>query len=80
MLDLDILLYGDESLDEDGLHVPHPHLAERAFVLMPLADLDADLIVPGRGRVRELLERVDAQRLHADRRSGCALSACVRTE
>ena len=61
VIDLDILLYGDVSLDEDGLRIPHPHIAERAFVLLPLADLDADLDVPGLGRVRELLGRVDVQ-------------------
>ena len=61
VIDLDILLYGDVSLDEDGLRIPHPHIAERAFVLLPLADLDADLYVPGQGRVRELLDRVDMQ-------------------
>lgn len=59
VLDLDILLYGGRSLHEDGLHIPHPRIAERAFVLMPLADLDADLVVPGHGRVRELLAHVD---------------------
>ncbi|HEV7489607.1 MAG TPA: 2-amino-4-hydroxy-6-hydroxymethyldihydropteridine diphosphokinase [Rhodanobacteraceae bacterium] len=58
-LDLDILLYGDQSVDEDGLRVPHPRIAERAFVLMPLADLDADRVVPGSGKVRDLLARVD---------------------
>ena len=61
VIDLDILLYGDVSLDEDGLRIPHPHISERAFVLLPLADLDADLDVPGLGRVRELLSRVDVQ-------------------
>ena len=60
-LDLDILLYGDLRIDEPGLAIPHPHLAERAFALLPLADLDADLDVPGQGRVRDLLARVDAR-------------------
>jgi len=60
VIDLDLLLYGDQSVDEEGLRVPHPHIAERAFVLLPLADLDAGLDVPGHGSVRELLERVDS--------------------
>lgn len=59
ILDLDLLLYGNVELDEPGLRLPHPHLHERAFVLLPLADLAPDLEVPGRGRVRELLGRVD---------------------
>ncbi len=42
-LDLDLLLYGDEQIDEPGLIVPHPRLHERAFVLEPLAELDPDL-------------------------------------
>ena len=58
-LDLDILLYGDTRIDEPGLEIPHPHLAERAFVLLPLADIDPGLLVPGRGRISELLQRVD---------------------
>ncbi len=65
MLDLDLLLYGDRQWDEPGLTLPHAHLHERAFVLLPLKDLAPDLHVPGRGRVSELLEHVDA--------SGCAV-------
>jgi 2-amino-4-hydroxy-6-hydroxymethyldihydropteridine diphosphokinase len=58
-LDLDLLLYGDRSLDEAGLTLPHPRLHERAFVLVPLAQIAPDAMVPGRGRVRDLLGRVD---------------------
>ncbi len=54
-IDLDLLLYGDRVIDEPGLVVPHPRLAERRFVLEPLAELDPDLVVPGRGRVSDLL-------------------------
>ena len=54
-IDLDLLLYGEERIDEPGLAVPHPRLHERRFALEPLADLDPDLVVPGRGRVSELL-------------------------
>lgn len=60
VLDLDLLLYGDTSLREPGLTLPHPHLHERAFVLSPLADIAPDLEVPGHGRVRELLAQVAA--------------------
>lgn len=59
VLDLDLLMYGRIECDEPGLTLPHPHLHERAFVLLPLNDLAPDLEVPGRGRVRELLARVD---------------------
>jgi 2-amino-4-hydroxy-6-hydroxymethyldihydropteridine diphosphokinase len=54
-IDLDLLLYGDESVEESGLVVPHPRLTERRFVLEPLYELDPDLVVPGRGRVLDLL-------------------------
>jgi 2-amino-4-hydroxy-6-hydroxymethyldihydropteridine diphosphokinase len=54
-IDLDLLLYGDEEVDEPGLVVPHPRLAERRFVLEPLHELHPGLVVPGRGRVSDLL-------------------------
>jgi 2-amino-4-hydroxy-6-hydroxymethyldihydropteridine diphosphokinase len=54
-IDLDVLLYGDEIVDEAGLRVPHPRLAERRFALEPLAELDPDLVIPGAGSVSALL-------------------------
>ncbi len=58
-VDVDILLYDDLVLDTPDLTIPHPRLAERAFVLVPLAELAPELVVPGLGRrVRELLERL----------------------
>ena len=58
-IDLDLLLHGDEVVDEPGLTLPHPHLHERRFALEPLAELAADAVVPGRGTVAELLRRLD---------------------
>ncbi|MGE5272617.1 MAG: 2-amino-4-hydroxy-6-hydroxymethyldihydropteridine diphosphokinase [Verrucomicrobiota bacterium] len=54
-IDLDLLLYGDEEIDEPGLHVPHPRLHERLFALEPLVELDPDLVVPGRGLLAALV-------------------------
>ena len=54
-IDLDLLLYGDASIDEKGLQIPHPRLHERRFALEPLADLDPSLEIPGRGPVQALL-------------------------
>ena len=54
-IDLDILLYDNREIDEPGLEIPHPRMAERAFVLQPLAELDPALEVPGRGSVQALL-------------------------
>jgi 2-amino-4-hydroxy-6-hydroxymethyldihydropteridine diphosphokinase len=57
-LDLDLLLYGDEQIDEPGLVVPHPRLHQRRFVLEPLAELDPGLVIPGHGDVESLLAGV----------------------
>ena len=59
-LDLDLLLYGDCVVDEPGLRVPHPHLQERAFVLLPLAELAPDLEIPELGPIAVLVARIDA--------------------
>ncbi len=58
-LDLDLLVYADRVVDGGDLVLPHPGVAERAFVLAPLADIAPALRVPGAGRVAELLERID---------------------
>ena len=58
-LDLDLLVYGEEQMDEPGLHLPHPHLHERAFVLVPLAEIAPSLEIVGVGKVRDLLKGVD---------------------
>lgn len=59
VLDLDLLLYGDAVIDEPGLRVPHPHLHERAFALLPLVEIAPETVVPGRGWGRELLADMD---------------------
>ena len=59
VIDLDLLVFGDEVVDEPGLHVPHPRLHERRFALEPLVELDPELEVPGRGKVSALLAELD---------------------
>jgi 2-amino-4-hydroxy-6-hydroxymethyldihydropteridine diphosphokinase len=54
-IDLDLLLYGNEIVDEPGLTVPHPRLHERRFALEPLAELDPGLTIPGLGPISALL-------------------------
>jgi len=54
-LDLDLLLYGDAVIDEPGLVVPHPRMHERAFVLLPLAEIAADISIARKGSVKTLL-------------------------
>jgi 2-amino-4-hydroxy-6-hydroxymethyldihydropteridine diphosphokinase len=62
-LDLDLLMYGEERHDTAGLTLPHPRLTERAFVLVPLAEIAPDLLIPGHGRVVDLLPGVAGQRM-----------------
>jgi 2-amino-4-hydroxy-6-hydroxymethyldihydropteridine diphosphokinase len=59
-IDLDLLVHGGARIAEPDLEVPHPGIPERAFVLVPLAEFAPDLVVPGLGRVRDLLARVDS--------------------
>jgi 2-amino-4-hydroxy-6-hydroxymethyldihydropteridine diphosphokinase len=54
-IDLDLLVHGSQVVDEPGLRVPHPRLAERRFALEPLAELEPGLVVPGLGPVDTLL-------------------------
>ena len=58
-IDLDLLVYGDEIVNEPGLRVPHPRLHERRFALEPLVDLEPELEIPGQGKVSELLAHLD---------------------
>jgi len=62
-LDLDLLLYGDRVVDEPGLAVPHPRMHERAFVLLPLAEIAADAAVPRKGSVKTLLAACRNQKI-----------------
>jgi 2-amino-4-hydroxy-6-hydroxymethyldihydropteridine diphosphokinase len=54
-IDLDLLLYGEERLDEPSLELPHPRLHERLFALEPLFELDPSLVVPGHGALSEII-------------------------
>ena len=62
-LDLDLLLYGDRTLDTPQLTLPHPRMHERAFVLAPLAEIAPEAAVPGRGKVRDLLMACTNQKI-----------------
>ena len=59
LIDIDILSYDDVTMDEAGLTLPHPRLFERAFVLVPLAEIAAEQMIGGL-RVRDALAQVDA--------------------
>ena len=61
VLDLDLLLYGGEVVDEPGLTVPHPRLHDRAFALAPVVEIDPAAVIPGRGPARDWLARCTDQ-------------------
>ena len=62
-LDLDLLLYADRVLERPGLSLPHPRLQARAFVLLPLLELDPGLVIPGAGPAVGLLAACLGQRV-----------------
>jgi 2-amino-4-hydroxy-6-hydroxymethyldihydropteridine diphosphokinase len=64
-IDVDVLTFGDEDIDEPDLQVPHPRMHERAFVLIPLLELDADPPLPGGRKVADL--KVDVSGLEGVR-------------
>lgn len=55
IIDIDILLLGERQIKEDNLQIPHPYITERNFVLLPLSEIEPQLIIPGQGRVDQLL-------------------------
>jgi 2-amino-4-hydroxy-6-hydroxymethyldihydropteridine diphosphokinase len=65
VIDLDILTFGSEQIDEPDLQVPHPRMHERGFVLIPLLELEADPLLPGSRKAVTL--RLDALTLEAVR-------------
>jgi 2-amino-4-hydroxy-6-hydroxymethyldihydropteridine diphosphokinase len=60
VVDLDLLVLGGLIVDSPNLRIPHPGIAERNFVLFPLADIAPHLLVPGLGSVKKLLAEIDA--------------------
>ncbi|MEQ8202052.1 MAG: 2-amino-4-hydroxy-6-hydroxymethyldihydropteridine diphosphokinase [Syntrophomonadaceae bacterium] len=57
-IDLDVLLYGGEIIDLEELKVPHPYMMQRLFVLIPLAEIDSELVFPDGSRIGEVLTRL----------------------
>ncbi|MEO8365970.1 MAG: 2-amino-4-hydroxy-6-hydroxymethyldihydropteridine diphosphokinase [Pseudoxanthomonas sp.] len=65
ILDLDLLLHGDAVIEQDGLRLPHPHLHERAFALVPLLEIAADILIPGQGSAQDALSRLESSAIEA---------------
>ncbi len=53
-LDLDLLVFGDQEIDQVGITLPHPGIAERNFVLLPLVEIAPELVIPGLGCVSDI--------------------------
>jgi len=65
LVDIDIIFYGDQSIQEPDLEIPHPRFRERAFVLVPLAEISPDLLIPGTDQsVSDLLGELDISGVH----------------
>ncbi len=64
-LDLDLLLYGDRVIDTPRLKVPHPHLHERVFVLVPLVEIAPETVIPGHGAASDALATMAIGDIHA---------------
>jgi len=73
-VDLDVLFYGQAIIDQPDLVVPHPRLSQRAFVLLPLADVAPKLELPGLDRVEHLLDALDPDDFDRIRPAGVTLS------
>jgi 2-amino-4-hydroxy-6-hydroxymethyldihydropteridine diphosphokinase len=63
VIDIDILCYGNSELNRPGLQLPHPRLHQRAFVMVPLLELEPELVIPGVGAVRDCLAALEFQRV-----------------
>jgi 2-amino-4-hydroxy-6-hydroxymethyldihydropteridine diphosphokinase len=61
MIDLDLLTFGQEQISSPELTVPHPHMHERAFVLVPLLELEPDFTIPGLGRAQSWQDELKDQ-------------------
>lgn len=63
LIDIDILLYGDQIIESQNLNIPHLGIAQRSFVLYPLAYLDKDLQIPGLGSLAQLIEQLGESKI-----------------
>lgn len=65
-IDLDILLYADEQIEQDDLTVPHPGISQRDFVYMPLLNINPEIEIPGRGMLKSLVAFEPGAVVHSD--------------
>ena len=64
ILDLDILLFNDFILDKDSLTIPHPRMHERLFVLIPLKDIDKNIVIPNQGTIKDIINKLAPEKIN----------------
>tara|TARA_X000000368_G_C22971132_1_gene685528 strand:- start:660 stop:1139 length:480 start_codon:yes stop_codon:yes gene_type:complete len=64
ILDLDILLFDDLIINEDNLIIPHPRMHERLFVLLPLKDINEDIMIPNQGKIKDIIKKLTPENIN----------------
>ncbi len=64
ILDLDILLFNDFILNKDNLTIPHPRMHERLFVLIPLKDIDKNIVIPNQGTIKDIINKLAPEKIN----------------
>ena len=64
ILDLDILLFDDLIINEDNLIIPHPRMHERLFVLLPLKDIDENIMIPNQGKIKDIIKKLTKENIN----------------
>ena len=64
ILDLDILLFDDLIINEENLTIPHPRMHERLFVLLPLKDIDENIMIPNQGKIKDIIKKLTKENIN----------------
>ena len=63
-LDLDILLFNDLIINEENLIIPHPRMHERLFVLLPLKDINENIMIPNQGKIKDIIKKLAPENIY----------------
>jgi len=63
-LDLDILLFDNLILNDENLTIPHPRMHERLFVLLPLKDIDENIVIPNQGPIKHIIKDISPENIN----------------
>ena len=64
IIDLDLLMYGDEIIESKKLVIPHPRMHERLFVLIPLKDIDKNIVIPNQGAIKDIINKLAPENIN----------------